>query len=220
MAGHGRSTGDLPGLLPADDGKHGAWVTRLIDHFAGYYFRALDAYDRGSDLSQCWQRAFDETRQPGTTVIQQLLMGVSAHISCDLVLVLDDLLRPVWAQLSAAERERRHADYRLVNTIIGETIDTVQDEVIVPYAQLMGLIDQLAGPFDEWLTARLLSNWRDDVWQRTMGLLAENNDERRAALRRDADQTALRRIVWLDGSVPGAALFAAPLAELQRRRLL
>ena len=102
-----RMTANMRRAVVAGRFNDGAWVTRLIDHFAGYYFRALDAYDRGSDLSQCWQRAFDETRQPGTTVIQQLLMGVSAHISCDLVLVLDDLLRPVWAQLSAAERELR-----------------------------------------------------------------------------------------------------------------
>ncbi len=198
-----------------------AWVTQLVHHFAGYYFTALAAYDgHGSGpLPAVWQRTFDLASQPTTLVIQHLLLGVNAHINCDLVLVLDDLLSPTWAGLAPAVRAERHHDYLLVNQIIGETIDMVQTEVVAPYAHALGLADLLAGPLDEWATARLIRNWRDDVWQRVLVLLACSDPAERAALRRAADRDALQRADLLDLEI-GARIFGYPLRYLRRMRLL
>ncbi|NTW97858.1 MAG: hypothetical protein HGB28_04835 [Oscillochloris sp.] len=202
--------------------RNSAWVTALITNFAGYYFDALDAYEEGAGrLPQVWQRAHDLANAPTTTVIQNLLMGVNAHINCDLVLVLDDMLAPGWASLAATDRADRYHDYCLVNTIIGETIDTVQDRVIAPYAHLMGLVDTLFGPLDEWCTARLIRNWRDDVWRRALALIAVEDPTQRQELRRETDTIALQRIVLLaEGGALGARVFGYPLRHLHRLRLL
>jgi Family of unknown function (DUF5995) len=199
-----------------------AWVGELIYNFADYYFAALAAYEQGdAPMPQVWRHAHDLARTPTTMVIQSLLMGVNAHINCDLVLVLDDMLRPVWADLDEPTRQQRYSDYCLVNDVIGETIDTVQDQVIEPHARAMDLVDRVLGPLDEWCTARLIRNWRADVWRRAQAIIAAEDAARRAELRHEADAIALRRISLLaSGGAIGARVFGYPLRHLSRLRLL
>lgn len=202
--------------------RDGPWVDALIENFAGYYFAALDAYEQGEGpLPVVWRRAHDLTRQPTTTVIQSLLMGVNAHINCDLVLVLDDMLSPVWAGLDPARRDARYHDYCLVNSVIAETIDAVQDQVIEPYARAMDLVDRLCGPLDEWCTGRLLRNWRADVWRRALAIVEADSPAARRELRSATDTIALRRIELLEwGGQLGARVFGYPLRHLHRLRLI
>lgn len=202
--------------------RDGLWVDALIANFAGYYFAALDTYEQGEGpLPVVWRRAHDLTRQPTTTVIQSLLMGVNAHINCDLVLVLDDMLAPVWAGLDPATRDARYHDYCLVNSIIAETIDVVQDEVIEPYARAMDLVDRLCGPLDEWCTGRLLRNWRADVWGRALAIIEADSPAARRELRDATDMIALRRIELLElGGDLGARVFGYPLRHLHWLRLM
>lgn len=199
-----------------------AWVHRLIHNFADYYFVALDAYESGGPgLPAVWRLAHDMAREPGTPVVQSLLLGVNAHINCDLVLVVADMLGPVWAGLPAATRADRHADYCEVNAVIAETIDRVQDEVVAPYARLMGIADLLCGPLDEWCTARLLRNWRADVWDQAITIVETPDLVEQLALRRQADERALRRIQLLrDAGDVGARVFGYPLRWLARLDML
>jgi hypothetical protein len=215
-------TENMLGGVAAGRFRDGPWVGELIANFAGYYFVALDAYERGAGpLPTVWRHAHDLARRPGTPVIQSLLMGVNAHINCDLVLVLDDMLAPVWAGLDAAARADRHHDYCQVNAVIAETIDSVQERVVAPYARAMGLVDQLCGPLDEWCTARLIRNWRADVWRRALALIAADTPAARLRLRAEADSVALRRIALLEqGGALGARVFGYPLRHLSRLRLL
>ena len=55
-------------------------------------------------------------------------------------------------------------DYWLVNTIIGETIDTVQENVVNRYSPVMDPVDRLLGPLDEWCTVSAgIAHWQADV---------------------------------------------------------
>lgn len=202
--------------------RDGAWTGALIENFAGYYFAALQAYEQGGGpLPEVWRRAHDLARQPATPIVQSLLMGVNAHINCDLVLVLDDMLAPVWPGLSPAARADRHHDYCLVNAVIAETIDAVQEQVVGPYARVMDLADRLCGPLDEWCTARLIRNWRADVWGRALAIIEAQRPDERSALRGATDGVALRRIELLErGGELGARVFGYPLRYLSRLRLL
>ena len=202
--------------------QDGPRVGELIENFADYYFVALEAYEGAAGpLPAVWRRTHDLARLPTTTVIQNLLMGVNAHINCDLVLVLDDMLSPVWPELDLATRERRYRDYCLVNAVIAETIDAVQDQVVKPYARAMDLVDRLCGPLDEWCTARLIRNWRADVWRRALGLIEAGSAPERVRLRGEVDSIALRRIELLErGGEIGARVFGYPLRHFNRLRLL
>ncbi len=150
-----------------------AWVERLLHRFADYYFLALDAYEQERTTAPAvWQLAHDAARDAAALPIQNLLLGVNAHINYDLVLTLSDLLEPEWGTLSAPRRAARYADHCHVNRVIARTIDAVQDEVIEPAMPGMNVLDVLMGPFDEYLIGRLITGWRETVWQNATHLIA------------------------------------------------
>ena len=126
------------------------------------------------------------------SVLQHLLLGVNAHINYDLALALRDLLAPEWAALSPGEVRQRYEDHLLVNQIIAETIDAVQDEVVERYVPAMDLVDKLLGPVDEWATARVISKWRDEVWENALALLAAENEQAEMQIREKLEQRSLQ----------------------------
>jgi hypothetical protein len=169
------------------------WVAQLLHRFADYYFAALDRFDQDSpDTPAVWRLAFDATHDEGVTTLQHLLLGVNAHINFDLVFALYDQLAPEWAILSAEQRAQRHADHELVNRIIGETVDAVQDQVIDRHSPWFDFVDKLLGPVDEWLTSRLISHWREEVWENAIRYLVLTVPQDRAALRQHIEQQAVR----------------------------
>ena len=148
-------TRNMLDAVDAGEFADAAWVSRLLHHFAGYYFGALDAYEAGEEgTPEVWRCAHDAARRSNTPAISLLLLGVNAHINYDLVLAVADLLEPEWPCLSNAKRRARYEDYCRVNDIIGRTIDRVQDGILEKREPIMALIDTLFGPMDEWLVSR------------------------------------------------------------------
>lgn len=187
-------TGNMLAGLHAGRFHDAAWVDHLLSRFADYYFTALSAYEHDPlTAPPVWQLAHQACRQPNTLVIQHLLLGVNAHINYDLVLVLVELLERAWPQLTPAERATRYADYSLVNTIIAETIDTVQDTVIEPASPIMDVVDKAFGPVDEWLTSRLITHWREGVWQYTVRWLEAPTPAAQTAVRHAMERQAIHR---------------------------
>ena len=149
-----------------------AWVHRLLHRFAGYYFEALDCYDCGDDPTpRVWRQVHDASRHRPLHVLQHLLLGMNAHINYDLVLTLDELLRPEWLRLDEAGRRKRLQDHRQVNTIIAETIDEVQDSVVERHDPVLEVADVLLGPLDERILSLLVTHWREEVWEKAVDLL-------------------------------------------------
>jgi hypothetical protein len=127
------------------------WVATLLHRFADYYFDALACFDCGEEVPAVWQHVHQLSTGKKLHVLQHLLLGVNAHINYDLVLTLNDVLKKDWQKLSPEERQSRYQDHVRVNTIIAETIDKVQDEVVEQYNPRMDLVDQLMGRLDEKL---------------------------------------------------------------------
>lgn len=171
-----------------------SWVARLLQCFADYYFTAVAAYDKAnSSTPAVWQLTFDAARQNKSHVLQNLFLGVNAHINYDLVLTLYDMLHEEWATLSPTQREARYQDFCLINNIIAETIDQVQDEVVEHHSPLMSLVDWLAGPMDEFVVVEMISNWREEVWRKGVEMVEMGEADGRAAIRLTVEQNCLRR---------------------------
>jgi hypothetical protein len=175
------------------------WVDRLMHRFADYYFDALACYDCGEDVPEVWKDVHESAARHDLHVLQHLLLGVNAHINYDLVLTLHEMLRDEWATLSPEGRERRYRDHRLVNTIIGETIDKVQDEVVEKYAPMMDLVDRLLGRLDEKLLLQLITRWRENVWAHSQQLLRCESEQAREQYRRQVEAEVLKHARWLEG---------------------
>ena len=193
-----RMTRNMLAAVDAAEFEDTAWVERLLHHFAGYYFAALRAYEQGSPTTPVvWRVAHDAGRDKLTMTLQNLLLGVNAHINYDLVLTLVDLLAPTWPRLSATERQRCYDDYSRVNQVIARTIDEVQDEIVEQATPALQVVDALLGPMDEWATARLIDAWREDVWRHAVAML-ETPDAAACEHQRQAVETAtIKRAEWL-----------------------
>jgi hypothetical protein len=173
----------------ADD----AWVMRLLQRFAEYYFQALKLYEaRQPETPRVWQLAHDTAQREPVMTVQQLLIGVNAHINYDLVFAVAELLSPEWAALTTEQRAQRRADYDLVNAIIGETIDRVQDQILEARSPWLDFIDKLLGPVDEWLISEIITRWRDEVWHNALRYVETLAPDEREALRRDIETEALQ----------------------------
>ena len=175
------------------------WVHRLLNRFADYYFIALDAYDSDPQRAPLvWQVAHNATRNSKVRAIQTLLLGVNAHINYDLVLALEDVLKPEWDRLEEIQRQNRHDDHVLVNTIITETIDAVQDDILEPEMPFMDFIDDVFGRLDEYVISNLISNWRDNVWDNAMRILCleSNGDREEIVTHLERDALKIGRMIY------------------------
>ena len=170
------------------------WVASLMENFAGYYFFALDKFEKGlPDSPEVWGITFEAAQNPHTHVLQNLVLGVNAHINYDLVFALSDLLSGEWEQLSPEQRKMRYRDHCRVNEVISHTIDEVQDQVIARFEPLFAVADKLLGPLDEWMTAMLISEWREEVWRHATGLLEPADQSEREEVIQRVHQLSLAR---------------------------
>lgn len=191
-------TRNMQNALAAREFEDSDWVGALLDGFAGYYFDALDIYDREpAQAPVIWQMTFAAAAQPTTHVLQNLLLGINAHINYDLVLALGDVLAPEWAGLDESRQRARYQDHCHVNAIIGRSIDVVQDEVVEPLEPVLDLVDRFFCSLDERAASRLIARWREDVWRSTQRLLLATSAAEREQVRQDVEAAALRRAQFI-----------------------
>lgn len=169
------------------------WVSKLLHHFADYYFDALACFDCGETVPPVWQQVHQYTHEGKLHTLQALLMGVNAHINYDLVLTLYDMLAPEWDSLPEAQRKIRLEDHRLVNEVIANSIDAVQDEIIERDDRFMALVDLAFGRLDEYLLSKLISSWRQDVWESAQEMLAAESAVEREGMRLEIEASVMRR---------------------------
>jgi Family of unknown function (DUF5995) len=170
------------------------WVSTLLQHFADYYFEALQAYDATPEKAPLvWRYAFDAARRSNIHVLRNLVLGVNAHINFDLVFALSDALQSEWAVLTPEKRQSRYRDHCLVNKIITDTIDSVQDQIVDRYDAMMEVVDKVLGPLDEWMTAWMIRDWREQVWSHATQLVEALDEADRQALIEAVEKHSLQR---------------------------
>ncbi len=170
------------------------WVYDLLEHFAGYYFSALQSYEQQDPQTPAiWRLTFDSVKQTDLMALQNLLLGINAHINYDLVLVLCDLLEKEWGTLDEDQRRQRYEDHCHVNRVIARTMDIVQDEVIERNNPMMEFIDRVFGQLDEWMISQLIESWREHVWQIALTRIQLNDQNERENQRQAVESDCLAR---------------------------
>lgn len=180
--------------IQAQEFHDSLWVDSLLHRFAGYYFAALEAYEQRIPATPAiWRQTFDAAAQPDTQVLQNLLLGVNAHINYDLIFTLVDMLQAEWHTLDAHQRDRRYADHCHVNEVIHRTVDIVQETVLEPRQPSLDILDRLMGGIDEWAISRLIRHWRDQVWQDAVAIIETPQPHEHQRLCQQAEMDALQR---------------------------
>ncbi len=102
-----------------DDGPR---MERLDVLFANRYLTALDQYRSGEMPSRAWLQAFQATTDPDHIVLQNLLIGMNAHINLDLGIA--SARTAPGAELAGLE-----GDFNRINDILGALTPTVERQI-------------------------------------------------------------------------------------------
>jgi hypothetical protein len=109
-----------------------------------------------------------------------------------LVFALSGLLAPQWPGLTVAQQKSRYRD-QCHNATIFQTIDAVQDQIVERYDANLDLADKLMGPLDEWLTSRLITDWREQVWKNATHLIRSQADTDRQLVLLEVERRSMER---------------------------
>ncbi|HWI63689.1 MAG TPA: DUF5995 family protein [Symbiobacteriaceae bacterium] len=185
-----------------------ARMEHLDIRFAQRYFEAFDAWRSGRRPTESWHIAFEAAENRRLTILQQLLLGINAHINLDL-------------GLSAAQTcpgsslPGLHNDFNEINAIIATLTEQVQEEIgeVSPWIKLL---DRVAGRTDETIVNFSIKIARNEAWDLareaaplsppSLGPLVE---------RRDRYVAKLGRLVRNPGLLLGAATWLIAAREVQ-----
>lgn len=140
------------------------WMGLLAGAFGRLYIAALDAADRGEAPSPAWAHAFGTMRTVRTSVLEDLIIGMTVHIVRDLPHALCDA--------DLAHDGRSHLrEFHFVNDVMEQAIEPVQEMVGKRYGPLTRWLDHFAGPNDEILTNYGIRVSRAAAWYNANRLL-------------------------------------------------
>jgi len=156
---------------------HPDWVGRYLVAFANHYREAVRDYERGdlAELADPWQLAFDAADAGDSLVIQDVLLGVNAHINYDLSLAVNKAgVR--------TDRGPKYVDHSRVTDVIADIIDDAQDHLVDEFgADGLSTIDDSLGRLDEQFSVLTIDQCRDSAWRTAVALTSRFTARRRLA---------------------------------------
>ena len=142
-----------------------AWVHRYAVAFADLFRVALTAYDAGQyeRVPKAWRLCFDAARAGTGLVLQDMLLGVNAHVNNDLPLALH-------AIAIDPGREAKQRDHAAVNEVLASVTDRASQVIAELYAPGLAAMDDCAGQLDEMTSLFSLQVARDSAWEAAVSL--------------------------------------------------
>jgi hypothetical protein len=186
--------------------ENGARMERLDVLFASRYLDALQQWRQGQPLTDSWKVAFEATRHSSLLVLQQLLLGINAHINLDLGIAAVETIQN-------GQIEDIHKDFDAINTIIGSLTFEVIHEIdrISPLLSLIGLHASNTGSL---LIQFSIGNARDGAWCFAEDLSKKQGQEYDVSIKaRDKDIAKLATSLVKSSGLIGLTLWVIHLFE-------
>ncbi len=151
------------------------WIKKLAGKFSLLYFQSLSTHERPGE--RAWKTAHRLAASDETSVFQDMLLGINAHINYDLAYGIylnlkehedgrDHLLLP-----------RRKFDHDQVNNILVNCVPQIQEVLTRDYGGEMRLLNDLAGKLDDVLGETGLKYYRERVWWSAISYLSAQSPE-------------------------------------------
>lgn len=176
------------------------WVRRYAVAFADLYRVALDRYDAGdlAAVPKAWRLAFDAAKTGSGLVVQDMLLGVNAHVNADLPYALTTVS-------IGPDRPARYRDHSAVNAVLGSVTQRATDRLAGLYAPGLTGMDDCAGEVDELISAFSLEIARESAWEAAVALANASTPFERALVTRliAARAAAMARLLRAPSRHPG-----------------
>lgn len=137
------------------DFDDGARMEAMVAAFASRYLDALHAFRSGGRPTRSWAAAFDSASDPTLTVVQHVLLGMTAHIGLDLGVVTATIA-------PGNELAGLRPDYDRINDILDSLVDLDRLAVDAISPRLREL-DRL-GHLSDQLVKGVIHDARDHAW--------------------------------------------------------
>ena len=124
--------------------------------FANRYFAAYGAFRTGGQLTKSWQVAFDSTRSGQLIILQDLLVGINAHVNLDLGVVTGETF-------PGLQLEGFHDDFNKINTILSGLLPVVE-ATVGEFSPLLDILEKIGGKDAVEVLDFSLDAARDDAW--------------------------------------------------------
>ncbi|WP_410765680.1 DUF5995 family protein [Haloferax sp. DFSO60] len=162
---YARVTSEVKDGIETGSFHDSAWVTDYLVTFADHYRRAFDAFERGDTtvVPDPWQLSFETALAGDSLVLQDVLLGVNAHVNYDLALALHEVgIDP--------NRTQKYEDHRAINHVLQRLVDEEQDLIAERYAAGVAVLDDSLGRLDEALSFFTLREGRRNAWRGAVAL--------------------------------------------------
>jgi hypothetical protein len=176
---YGIVTAEVRSRVERRDFADNDWVHRYAVAFADLYRVALQRYDEGefASVPKAWRLAFDTARAGSGLVVQDMLLGVNAHVNADLPFAL--------ASVSIGpDRPARYRDHSAVNAVLAAVTERATERLASLYAPGLTGMDDCAGQVDEMISAFSLEVARESAWEAATALTNATSPFERALVTR------------------------------------
>jgi hypothetical protein len=197
-------TAALDAELDALDLHDPDWIVALADGFAGLYFEALRQDDAGQlPEDSAWRVVFDTLRRR-TSVLEEAVYPMTAHIVHDLPLALLD------AEFDKPDPMANLSDFDQINRVMQGAMDRIRRKVTRRYSYWVRFLDRMERRYDLVLSDYGIRMSRSEAWYDALRL-------RDPACREAALESLERRPAHLVRAVqqPGSSLLGVVLAFLR-----
>ncbi len=137
--------------------------------FANLFLTSYKNYNNNREVFNSWKIAFES--KSNTTVIQNLLLGMNAHINLDLAIAADQIM-------SGQYIHDLKNDFTKVNDILESLINELEEK-ISNTSTMFFLIDWLGGSSDEAIIDFSMRKARDFAWTSAVALSILNEADKR-----------------------------------------
>ncbi len=187
--------------------EDGAWVEDWDVVFADLYLDALDADLAGTRVPRPWRLAFEA--RPGLPPLQQVLLGINAHINYDLPQALLAVISDAdFADPSVLDRRRR--DHERIDGVLSGRVAAEDSELAARSAR--SLLDRVLQPLNQRASKRFLREARQKVWHNTTELQQARLDGPDVYAERLAELELLSAAKIADLLAPGQVLLRLAVA--------
>jgi Family of unknown function (DUF5995) len=176
-----------------DDMRAGLVRNRMIDPkylytedavFANFYFRTIRAHNRGEPVPEAWRIAFDAAASGDKAGVQDMLLGINAHVQNDMPFVLASM------GLRTKDGRSRKPDHDFTNGTLNRGYPRVVAAVRERFDPSMDLSNSPLIPLDDLAGLELTRVWREVVWRNAERLLNADGKAERTRVAESIEQYA------------------------------
>lgn len=153
------------------------WVSTQASWFSSLYFKSLTTFDRDPNSERAWKLAHGMAQAKTSTVVQDLMLGLNAHINFDLAYGTYLSLKQHGDGIDHLSLPRRKFDHDQINNVLARSMNQVDETLTRDYGGGISLLRRTLHGLDVIMSGTGLKYYRERVWWSAISFLTASDEE-------------------------------------------